>query len=83
MAVYKKGEDQSGLKASAKAQRKDIKKNAEHTSSYALGYHSTQFGGPSVRTLSARTKMTGEGTPVSGAGLAKGAQRAKSEKKNK
>lgn len=80
MAVYRKGEDQSGLKASAKAQRKEVKKNPEHTASYALGYHSVQFGGPTVKTLTARTKMTGEGTPVSGAGLAKGAQRASKKK---
>lgn len=84
MPTYRKGESQLGLKKSAKAQRKSIKNDPIHTSSYMMGWAGTPIGieepgekmGPTVATLMARNKQYGDEYPISGAGLVKGVTNA-------
>ena len=84
MPTYKKGESQLGLKKAAKAQRKDIKKDSVHSSSYMMGWAGTPIGieepgekmGPTVNVLNARNKQYGDEYPISGAGMVKGVTKA-------
>ncbi len=96
MPIYRKGEGQLELKKAAKAQRKQVKKDPIHSSSYMMGWAGTPIGveepgekmGPSVELLTARNKAYGDEYPISGAGMAKGvikanAQRAKRDARGK